>query len=315
MDDETVILRVDERLLAVQVNENLETKAFIFDDIFMCFRHTLGIRYLSILADLINSKVIKLSDCNIFHKRLITGKDSFDPVLRRLYTDRSHVISMTKLDEVDHSVAYSTNIGRFHMDYSSAEIDNDIRGAAWRMVIDYRSQNFAFIADRMLLFVNGHLIPEGKYEETYPGLIHLLDFDEIISCVDVLYSKHDLWLARVKRICMEFWKGYDNSSLIQHPDRDYTVMNPIGYTDLTLRGYYDVLLKEYVLNGRLQRLARYYNEHPDEFDHFRKELVNRFHAISDIDLANQQDGNARIIIPCLTVDGIAAYDIKAEGGA
>src|SRR5699024_1475080 len=108
----------------------------MFDDIVMNFRGRLGIRYISILSDLIASHVISLKDVNIFYKRLITKKDRFDPGLRRLYTGRDHVISTADLDTTDYSVTYSTNIGRFHIDYESDDVINRERESAWRHVID-----------------------------------------------------------------------------------------------------------------------------------------------------------------------------------
>ena len=48
--------------------------------------------------------------------------------------------------------------------FESEDVTNRERESAWRMVIDYRRRDIAFIGDRMLLFVNGKYIPRRSYE-------------------------------------------------------------------------------------------------------------------------------------------------------
>lgn len=306
-DTESMILTVNERLLMVQFDHDNIT-AFMFDDILMNFRGKLGIRYLSIVADLVNSGVIELSDLNIFYKRLLTGKDRFDPALKRLYTGRSHVISTAKIDTTDYSIGYSTNIGRFHIDYESEDVTNRERESAWRMVIDYRRRDIAFIGDRMLLFVNGKYIPRCSYKEIAAGKIQLLDFKEVISCVDILYSKKDTYISRAKKIAIQYWNAEDTSVSIQRPERDYDKIEPVHIQEYTHRGFYDVLLNEYILNGRLLRELNYLEEHKGEAGWFVRDLIRKFHAISDHDVVGMKDEDSRIIIPAFGDD--PAYTIK-----
>jgi len=307
-DTESMILNINERLLMLQFDHDNIT-AFMFDDIVMNFRGKLGIRYISILADLISSGVIDLKDVNIFHKRLVTGEDVFDPGLMRLYTGRSHTVSTARIDTTDYSVTYSTNIGRYHIDYDDEEgVTNREREAAWRHVIDYSYRDIAFLGDRMMLFVNGRYIPRTEYKEIAAGKIQLLNFNEIISCVDFFYSKKDIYLSRAKRLAIQYWNAPDTSTSIQRPDRDYEKMIPMHVCDKTYRGFYDVLMEEYIYNGRLMRELKYLEDHQDEAEYFIRDLVRKFNAISDISLTGMPDNQSRIIIPGLGSD--QTYTIK-----
>lgn len=309
-DIATMVIRVDERLLMVQFDDDNVT-AFMFDDIVLNFRGKLGIRYLAILADLVNSNVIKLEDVNIFYKRLVTGSDHFDPGLARLYTGRSHVISTARIDTTDYSITYSTNIGRYHMDYfDEHHVINRERESAYRMVIDYSHRDFAFIGDRMLLFVNGRYIPRNQYEEISAGKIQLLDFHEIIQYVDIIYSKKDSWISQLKRIAIDNWGAPDTSESIQRPRKNYRHMKRIDVHDRTMQGYYDVLMNEYIFNGRLMSLLNHMQEHPEEAETIILDLKRKFHAISDTTLAGMNVDDARIIIPALG-DGYK-YEIKED---
>lgn len=293
-DRSTMIVRIDERLYLLQFAHDNIT-AYAFDDIYMNFHGVLGIRYLSILADLINSGEIKLDDINIFYRRLITHEDEFDPQLKRLYTGTSHVISTIKIDPSDYSILYSSNIGRFRMDYSDPTTTNRERGHAYRMCIDYSARDFAFLHKRMLLFVNGKYIPTDKYTEDQIGMIRLLDFHEIIASVDILYNKKDLNLIQMKRCTQQFWPIDDSCVSIQRPS-NYAVMEPIKIHNYTKKGYYDILINEFIFNGKLPRILNYLEEHPEEAEAFKNDLVSKFHAISDIDLCGFHDHTARIII-------------------
>lgn len=302
-DTEVMVLNVNERLIMIEFDHDNIT-AFLFDDMVLNFRGKLGIRYLSILADLVNSETIKLDDVNIFYKRLITGRDRFNPGLKRLYTGTSHVVSTANIDTTDYSIAYSTNIGRLHVDYNSDTITNREREAAWRMVIDYRRHDIGFLTDRMMLFVNGHYINRSDYKEIGAGKIQLLNFDEVIACIDVFYSKKDITLSRMKKITMQYWREYlDTSVSIQRPERDYKKMIPIRITDYTYRGFYDVLMNEYIFNGRLLGYLNYLEDHMDEADAFVLDMVRKFHTVSDVDVGIPED-RAKIIIPCFGRNGV-----------
>lgn len=307
-DMATMVIRVDERLLMVKFDDANIT-AFMFDDIVMNFHGRLGIRYLATLADLINSKAISLDDVNIFYRRLITGNDHFDPGLARLYTGKSHVVSTAKINTTDYAVVYSTNIGRYHIDYTKdASITNRERESLYRMIIDYSYRDFAFIGDRMILFVNGRYIPRNEYSEIAAGKIQLLDFHEIIHYVDILYSKKDVALSQLKRIAIEHWGAPDTSVSIQRPKKNYRHMRHIDIHEKTMQGYYDILMEEYILNNRLLHILAHLKEHPEEAEATILDLKRQFHAICDTDLAGMDISEARIIIPALG-DGYK-YEIK-----
>lgn len=301
-NQETMVLHVNERLLAVKFShDNME--AFIFDDVVLNFRGRLGIPYLSIAADLLNSGVIDQKDLFIFYHRLITVDDTFKVDINRLYTGTSYVVSENDVDTEDLSVIYSTNLERFTMDYSDPKTTNKEREAAYRMCIDYTNRNFAYLADRMLVFVNGKYIPREHLREDYKQCIQILNFDEIIKNVDIIYSKKDQDLINMKKIAYAYWPNDGKADMIQRPERDYKQMVAIGESDKTYQGYYDVLLYDYLLNGRLLRILAYLEEHPEERETFLKNFVDEFHMISDQDLSQMtRDMNPRIIIPSLGND-------------
>ena len=294
-DQYSMVIRVDERLAWLKFSRE-DIQAFVFDDILINFRGVLGVKYMSIIADLINSGEIDLKDVIIFYRRLITIDDELDPRLKRLYTGTSHVVSTAKIDTSDYAVLYSSNIGRFTMDYSSPDTTNREREAAYRMCIDLRNRDFAFLDRRMAIFLNGKYIPYGYYKEEVPGLIEINGFKEIIATVDILYSKTDQCLIDLKKAAYPYCPEIDDTKYIQRPEKNYTKMEPIKVYDYTSRGYYDILLNEYIFNGKLERILRYLEEHPEEADEFRRDLVQKFHAISDIDLSGESDHTARIVL-------------------
>ena len=293
-DHNTMIVRVDERLIMLKF-EHSNIQAFAFDDIMINFHGKLGVKYLSILADLVDSDEIKLDEINLFYKRLITFGDDFNPHLRRLYTGTSHVVTTTKIDTTDCSIHYSTNIGRFRMDYSAPETTNKERDAAYRMCIDYSGRDFAFLNRRMLVFVNGKYIPTSEYREDYAGKIQLLNFHEIIATVDILYSKKDEHLMDMKKKAYQYQTATDTSKMIERPSK-YDQMEYIKEYDRTKKGYYDILLDEYILNGKLQRILNYLEEHPEEAEEFKIDLIRKFHAVADQDLCMMDIDESRIII-------------------
>ena len=301
-DRETMVVHVNERLVAVKfAHDNME--AFLFDDVVLNFRGRLGIPYLTIAADLLNSGVIDQHDLLVFYHRLITVDDGFQADINRLYTGTSYVVSENDIDTVDLSIIYSTNLGRFTMDYSSPDTTNKEREAAYRMCIDYSGREFAYLADRMLVFVNGKYINRRNIMEDYRQCIQILDFHEIIKNVDIIYAKKDKDLMEMKRLAYAYWPNTDKADMIQRPKRDYSEMIPIDDTNRTYRGYYDVLMYDYILNGRLLRILRYLEEHPDERDGFIKNFIEQFHMISDLDLSQiGRNEGARIIIPALGDD-------------
>ena len=302
-DEDTMVIRMDERLLMLQFVQE-DVTCFAFDDVFINFRGTLGVKYYSILADLINSHEISLKDTNIFYKRLITQDDHFDPGLRRLYTDRAHVISTIKVEPEDYAIMYSTNVGRFRIDYSNDKtVTNKERGWLYRMTIDLRKRDFSYIPGRMVLFVNGKYIPRDEFVEERAGMLHLTNFHEIIATVDILYSKTDQHLIDLKTTVTRYWSEIDiNYPPIERPST-WPQMDKIKVYDATKRGYYDVLLNEYIFNGRLLRNIHYLQDHPEEAEEYVKDLKRKFHAISDIDLSDMSDEDAKIVISANAYEG------------
>lgn len=293
-DPNTMVIRIDERLVMLKF-DCPDIQAFAFDDIMINFHGKLGVRYLSILADLVDSGEIKPDELNVFYKRLITFGDEFEPNLKRLYTGTSHVLTTNKIDTTDFSIHYSTNIGRFRMDYSDPSTTNKERDAAYRMCIDYSGRDFAFLNRRMLVFVNGKYIPASDYREDYIGKIQLTNFHEIIATVDILYSKKDEHLMQLKKSACQYQQGPDLSKMIERPSR-YDTMEPIKVYDQTKKGYYDILLDEYILNGKLQRILNYLDEHPEEAEEFKRDMIRKFHAIGDQDLSMMSFNDSRIIL-------------------
>ena len=299
-DENSMVIRVDERLILIKFYNNGIT-GYAFDDILINFRGRQGIRYLSIVSDLLNSGVISQDDIDIFYKRLITYHDEFDPNLKRLYTGTSHVLSTTKVDMHDFAVLYSTNIGRFRLLYAEDTTSDRERASAYQMCIDYRERDFAFLRNRMLLFVNGKYVSRNRYREDYPGKIQLLDWDEIITTVDILYSKKDEHLMHMKKLAMVHSQAEDTSKMIERPSK-YNEMEPIKVYEQTQKGYYDILLDEYILNGKLLRILNYLQDHQDEADDFRKDMIRKFRDVADTGLCGMDEDTSRIVIPALTTE-------------
>lgn len=306
-DPNTMIIRVNERLIMLKFRCP-DIQAFAFDDIMINFQGKLGVKYLSIIADLVDSGEIQLDQLNIFYKRLITFGDEFDPHLKRLYTGTSHVVTTTKVDTTDCSVHYSTNVGRFRINYADASTTDKERDAAYRMCIDYSGRDFAFLNRRMLVFVNGKYIPTTEYREDFAGKIQLLKFNEIISTVDILYSIKDKHLMDIKKLAYQHQQSVDTSKMIERPST-YGTMEPIKIYERTKKGYYDVLLDEFILNGKLVRILNYLDEHPEEADSFKKDMIRRFHAIADTELSTMTVPEPRIVISGNSYNDDTPYQI------
>ena len=308
-DSNSMVIRVDERLLLLKFDHgNIQT--FAFDDIIMNFKGKLGLRYMTLLSDLINSGEIKIDDINIFWKRLITYGDEFDPRMHRLYTGKSFVISTPKIDTSDYSVIYSTNIGRFRMNYADDSTTRKEREAAYRMCIDYTTrENFAFLENRMLVFINGKYIPRTQLKEVAAYMLYVENFDEVISTVDIFYMKKDQLLMEMKRTAYKYWPQPDISTYIQRPEENYNKMEKIHMYDYTYRGYYDVLLNEFIFSGKLEAMLKYIENNPELADEYKKDLIRKFHAISDTDLANISENESRIIIPTFGSSEDTPYQI------
>lgn len=308
-DKDSMVIRVDERLLLLKFDHN-NIQTYAFDDIVMNFKGSLGIRYMTLVADLINSGEISKDDINIFWQRLITYGDDFDPQMHRLYTGKSYVISLPKIDTSDYSIIYSTNIGRFRINYADGSTTRKEREAAYRMCIDYTTrEEFAYLSNRMLVFVNGKYIHRSQIREVAAYMIYIDGFDEVISNVDIFYMKKDQLLMDMKRAAYKYWPEKDTSEYIQLPDINYTRMEKISVDNYTYKGYYDVLINELILSGKLEAMLAYLEEHPDQADEYRRDLVHKFHAISDTDLSNMKHHDSRIVIPAFSDSKDTPYQI------
>ena len=60
---------------------------------------------------------------------------------------------------------------------------------------------------------------------------------------------------------------------MKRPERDYDKIEPVHIQEYTHRGFYDVLLNEYILNGRLLRELNYLEEHKGEAGWFVRDLI------------------------------------------
>lgn len=352
-DTESMVLRIDEHLWMVEFDGS-EITAFVFDDVVMNFNGRLGIRYLSVVADLVRSGSIPEKDLNVFYGRLITEGDDVRPALGRLFTGRDHVVSMLDVDPTNYCVTYSNNIGRFHIDYTDPNLSVIERQATYRHMLDLRNRELSFIGQRMLLFVNGRYVSRTEYDEPVGGMIRLLGFDEIISCVDVFYNRRDRWLVTLKEIAQKhiakgppggtsryyltgedrdihldenaegmfmfedldtgrreeyvtlgklnigdeplYVPDEDTSEYLSRPETNYGTMEPIRIRNRTKRGFYDVLIEEFIRNGRMGRLLRYLAKHPEEINREARDMVQNFHMISDMDICSRDPSDARIVI-------------------
>lgn len=67
-------------------------------------------------------------------------------------------------------------------------------------------------------------------------------------------------------------------------------------TGETRKGYYDVLYHDFTENEGLERRLAYYVEHPDEFDDFKKDLIETFNPITDKGGLHNYTGDNRIVL-------------------
>ena len=115
----------------------------------------------------------------------------------------------------------------------------------------------------------------------------------------------------MKKLAMAHSKAIDMSKMIERPSK-FEEMIPIEEYDQTMKGYYDILLDEYILNGKLIRILNYLEEHPDEADDYRKDMIRKFRDIADTGLSGMDEDDARIIIPTNTDIDIPPYQIGVD---
>lgn len=298
------VLRIDNHLYGVDIDENEDVTIFAFDDIALHFTNgNRAVKYIAILADLMESGTVKPEELVIFYTRLITGRDIFDPKLHRIYTRTSNVIAGIKTEEDNFSIIYSKNIGRFVMDYRYAK-DREQENA-YRMIIDLRDRDFAYLKNRMLLFVNGRYIRPCDISEPAAHYVKINNFDEIIATVDIIYSLQDEHLMRVKKAAATNYPYHYKGKVIK--DSEYGIMKPISITSETLKGYYDVLLNDYIFNGYLLERLDEIGEDEEMFKDLLNDLLGKFEFITDKYIFNFESPN-KIIIPAIN-SGKPYYNI------
>ena len=303
---DTLVLRIDDHLYGVEFGPDENVDIFCFDDIVLHFNnHERGVKYLAILADLMESKIVHPNDTMIFYQRLMTCRDHVDPHLKRLYGRESNVISTLKTDYPDMSMVFSMNIGRFTMDYRTAgdrEQEN-----AYKMIIDLRDREFAYIPGRMLLFINGQYIHPNNISEPAAHLIQIENFHEVIACVDIFYYKRDEHIINIKRLAADHWPIADRGEFVD--PKTLTEMEFVELYDKNYKGYYDVLYREYIENGYLvNRIAELMEANDTEgLEDLKEELLFRFQDITDKKLF-EFTGDNKIVIPANN-HGRAFYEI------
>ena len=122
----TLLVHVNERIYSVQFDEELDSlRVLAFDDIVLNFRNgDRCVRYLSILADLQQSGLVKPEDMVRFYGRLVTDKDNFDPQLKRIKTHMSNIVSEAQCELDDFTIIYGRNLVRQHWDIKQTSTAN-----------------------------------------------------------------------------------------------------------------------------------------------------------------------------------------------
>lgn len=302
---DTMVIRVDDHLYGVEFGENEVVDIFAFDDIVLHFNdYERGTKYLAILADLMESKIVHPNDVAIFSHRLMTCRDHVDPYLRRLFGRESNVISTLRTDWKSFSIVFSMNIGRFTMDYRTAgdrEQEN-----AYRMIIDLRKRDFAYLPGRMLVFINGKYIRPENITEPAAHLVQIHNFYEVIACVDIFYYKRDEHIIQIKRIAADQWPEADRGHFVD--PKLLTEMEFVEEYDKNYKGYYDVLYREYIESGYLLKRVKEVIGNPDMEADFKEEMLHKFQDITDKKLF-EFDGQNRIVLSGEN-HGHAYYEIR-----
>lgn len=299
------VLRVDDHLYGVEFGENEYIDIFAFDDIVLHFgEYDRRTKYLAILADLMEAKIVHPNDVAIFSHRLMTCRDHVDPHLKRLVGRESNVISTLKTNWKSFSIMFSMNIGRFTMDYRTAgdrEQEN-----AWKMIIDLRKRNFAYLSGRMIVFVNGKYIRAEDISEPAAHLMQLHNFHEVIACVDIFYYKRDSHLIDIKRIAADCWPEADLGHFVD--PKTLSEMEFVEEYDKTYKGYYDVLWREYIESGYLLTRLKEIIGNPEMEADFKEEMLHKFQDITDKKIF-EFGGQNRIVLSGEN-HGRASYEIR-----
>ena len=129
-----------------------------------------------------------------------------------------------------------------------------------------------------MIYLNGQLINPNDIHEYIPYELYIDGFDEQIETVDIMYNLIDIPLMKLRRLALDVLPASGENPSVKPSVNN---MEPIVLTGETRKGYYDVLFHDYMENGGMDRRLEYYVEHPDEFDEFKKDLLETFAPITN----------------------------------
>ena len=296
--ENSIIMRINEHVYYVDIDLDAETvddvQIFAFDDVVLNFRENkFADRYLSILADLYKSGIVTDKDMAMYYKRLITSVDVCTPNLARVFTYTSSVVTKMPRDTENYCVVYSQNLGRIQLT-PDLMTDADDRTKLNQRVISYKNiEDFAYLPDRVMLYLNGKLINQNDIYEYVPYELYIDGFDETIETIDIMYNIIDIPLMKLRRLALDIVPASGTNPSVTTPTQD---MEPIVMTGQTLKGYYDVLYHDYMENdGMLNRLA-YFVDYPNEFEDFKTELLETFNPITNKGGLYDYTGTNKIVL-------------------
>ena len=158
-------------------------------------------------------------------------------------------------------------------------------------VVSYFTRDdFTYIPDRCLVFVNGKYVPSSNIEMRNDYRFAILSFPELIETVDVYYCRTDIPQMRL----MHSSNQYIPEEEWQKQSLGTASMEYINVSNINYQGYYDVLRKDYLDNNKLLGIIDISTD--EEFEEFKKDLLSQFAAISEAGLFGSTVKDNRIII-------------------
>lgn len=158
-------------------------------------------------------------------------------------------------------------------------------------VVSYFTRDdFTYIPDRCLVFVNGKYVPSSDIEMRNEYRFAILNFPELIETVDVYYCKTDIPQMRL----MHSSNQYIPEETWQTQNLGTEVMEYINVQDINYQGYYDVLRKDYLDNNKLIGIIEISSD--EEYELFKEDFLSQFAAISEAGLFGSTVKDNRIII-------------------
>lgn len=305
-DDNSMVIKLNDKLIILEFDhDNIE--AYAFDDILLSFRGKSYMRYATILSDLINSGEISINDVHVFNTRLITDRDELDPALKRIYLSQPYVITTANIDPSDFFIFYSTNVHRVTLNYADDTIDNTTRSYLYQQIIDLSPVHLGYIPSSTLVFINGKYIPNKDITVLDWSKLKIENFSEKIQIVDVFVTDDTYEINKLISSCPQITLP---ASQIDITDALLSDMEPIKICGTSYRAYYDILVREVVLSGRLLNDLRYAIANPDYMETFQSNLKHSFADISDRSVFSYLGDDGRIIIPAFAKEN-PAYVIKS----